>query len=186
MVNVAEKSSGTSIVSNFKATLNEDRGSFTVYPDEGKSLFNGEYSVKITDVKTGTVYTYDYTHVVHNLSNFVYASDNGQVVASWDRLESMVYSDLMWSTSEDFSTYNTVELGDGKSGVKFNTDIKSGNIYLLLTTYDANRRVLSQNYGVLDMTQISSAINNFKGYYKANNTAEFSWDKVNANIQKQW
>ena len=184
LVNVAEKSSGTSIVSNFKATLNEDRGSFTVYPDEGKSLFNGEYSVKITDVKTGTVYTYDYTHVVHNLSNFVYASDNGQVVASWDRLESMVYSDLMWSTSEDFSTYNTVELGDGKSGVKFNTDIKSGNIYLLLTTYDANRRVLSQNYGVLDMTQISSAINNFKGYYKANNTAEFSWDKVNANIQK--
>lgn len=183
-VNVTEKSSGTSVVSDFKAVLNEDRGSFTVYPDEGKSLFNGDYSVKITDLKTGTVYTYDYTHVLHNLSNFVYASDNGQVMASWNKLDSMVYSDIIWSTSEDFSTYNTVEVGDGKSGIKFNTDVKNGNIYLMLTTYDASGRVLSQNYGVLDMTQTSSAINNFKGYYKSNDTVEFSWDKVNANIQK--
>lgn len=183
-VNVTEKSSGTSVVSDFKAVLNEDRGSFTVYPDEGKSLFNGDYSVKITDLKTGTVYTYDYTHVLHNLSNFVYASDNGQVMASWNKLDSMVYSDIIWSTSEDFSTYNTVEVGDGKSGIKFNTDVKNGNIYLMLTTYDANGRVLSQNYGVLDMAQTSSAINNFKGYYKSNDTVEFSWDKVNANIQK--
>lgn len=184
LVDVVEKNGNTPVVSQYSVVLSEDSGSFNIYPDTGKTLFSGEYSVKIKDVKTGNVYTYDYTHRLHNLSNFVYSSNNGEVVASWNKLEPMVYSDIVWSTSEDFSNYNTVEVLEGRSGVKFNTDVKTGNIYLLLTTYDKDKRVLSQNYGVLDMSQVRSQINNFKAYYKTNNTVEFTWDKVNANIQK--
>lgn len=181
-VDINEKDGNAPIVSNFKVTLDQDGGSFVVYPNEGLSFMDTDYIVKITDVKTGDVYTYDYSHGIFALPSFVSASNGGEIVVAWDALDNIAGSELIWSTSEDFSSYQTISVNNGESGVLFDSGLKDGNVYLILTTYDDKGRVFSQNYGAVKVSQAYSSIDNLKGVYKDDNVVEFSWDKINTDI----
>lgn len=178
VVNVKEKNSDKNVVSDFKYTLTKDRESFIVYPDDNFSFVNTDYVVSIKDVKTNSVYTYDYSHNIFELPGFLAVSRGSEVISSWDYLDNVYSSELIWSTSEDFSSYNSISIDKGKTGVSFDTNLKEGNVYLILNTFDENGRLVSQNADVIEMGNTFNDLKNFKGTYKGDSVAEFKYDKI--------
>lgn len=183
-VKVTQKSNNEVIVSGSSFVLSSDKGSFTIYPDAGKTFMNDDYTVSITDLGTGAVYNYDYSHSISEIDNMVSVGlSDGRVVASWNKINGVVSSELMWSTSEDFSDYKSIEIGSGKTGVSFNTNLNGGKIvYLLLTNYDAQGRIVSQDVDAVVVGNVESKLENFKGVYKNDTSAEFSWKNINSNV----
>lgn len=183
-VKVTQKSNNEVIVSGSSFVLSADKGSFTVYPDAGKTFMNDDYVVSITDLNTGAVYNYDYSHSINEIDNMISVGlADGQVVASWSKMDGVALSELAWSTSEDFSDYQTVEIAGGKTGASFNTNLSGGKIvYLLLTNYDEQGRIVSQDVNAVVVGNVESKLENFKGVYKNDTSAEFSWKNINSNV----
>lgn len=182
IVNVKEKQGDKPIVKDFKYTLTKDKESFIVYPDSSNSFMNTDYVVTIKHVNTGSTYTYDYTHSLFELPGFMSASKGSELILSWNYLDSIDHSEIIWSTSDNFSSYNTVSVENGGTGVSFDTNVKQGKVYLILTTYDNKGRVISQNSASVEMGNTSLELKNFKGTYKGDDVAEFKYDRIDTPI----
>ena len=185
-VKVTQKFDNAVIVANGSYTLDRDKGSFVIYPDSGKTLLATDYTVEITDLTSGEKYTYDYSHTVNQNSNFTsIATADGQVLSSWIPTEGTAMSSVIWSTSPDFANYNTIEVPAGKTGVTFNSGLTSGQtVYLLLTNYDKDGRVISETYDQVVIGKTSGQLKNLKGFYKSDTVAEFTWDKIGTTVTK--
>ena len=184
LVKVVQKDDNDVIVSGTQITLNKDKGSFTIYPDTGKAFIDADYIVTITDLNTGDVYTYEYTHEIFALPNFVSVGlSTGEVVSTWDSIEGAASSELIWSTSPDFTNYSTIDVESGKYGVTFNTNLTtSQKVYLILKTYDQQGRIITQNVDVVMVGDTEGQLSNFKGVYKTDNVVEFSWNAINTDV----
>lgn len=184
LVRVVQKDDNEVIVNGTQIILNKDNGSFIIYPDSGKTFLGMDYVVTITDLNTGDVYTYDYSHDIYAISNFVSVGlSTGEVVATWDKIEGIESSELVWSTSPDFTNYSIVDVESGKNGVIFNTNLtNSQTVYLLLTTYDQQGRIVTQNVDTVMVGDTEGQLSNFKGVYKADNVVEFSWNAINTDV----
>ncbi len=183
-VRVAQKQDSVVVVNDANVVLSDDKGSFNIHPDSGMTFYNADYVVTITDLDTGDVYTYDYRHALNSVSNFVSIGlSGGEVAASWSALSGVYSTELIWSTSSDFSDYKTVDISKGAHGAYFDTKLASGQtIYLLLTNYNEQGRILSQNVMSLTLGNSEAQLSNLKGFYKGDNSAEFSWDKIGTNV----
>lgn len=184
LVKVVQKDDSDVIVSGTQVTLSKDKGSFTIYPDAGKTFYGTDYIVTITDLSTGDVYTYDYSHDIYSIPNFVSVGlSTGEVVSTWDQIEGVASAELIWSTASDFSNYSAVNVESGKNGVTFNTNLTtSQTVYLLLTTYDQQGRIVTQNVDAVMVGDTEGQLSNFKGVYKTDNVVEFSWNAINTDV----
>lgn len=184
-VNVVQKDNNEVIVNNSEYTLEQDKGSFVIFPDADKMFLNEDYVVTINDLKTGDVYSYDYKHVVNSISDFASVGlANGHVLASWKDNQA-ASSNLIWSATADFKKYESIEIAKGNTGVSFDTKLTGKNkIYLMLVTFDEKGRMISQDFGSVSIGEAQGTLTNFKGVFKSQDTAEFTWDKINTNVTK--
>ena len=184
LVKVRDTEDGEVIVENSQITLEQDKGSFVIYPDSGKTFLNGNYEVVITDMKNGGVYTYKYSH---NLSQFpTFTSipfSNGDVISSWSRLDGVAATDLTWY-ADGTSDYKSEKVSVDSNGITFKTGLPSGQkINLILTNYDNQGRIISQNFdSIIVGSQDVKTLDSFKAVFKGDSSSEFSWKKIGVNV----
>lgn len=184
LVKVRDVEDGEVIVENSQITLDKDKGSFVIYPDNGKTFLNGMYEVVITDMKNGGVYTYKYSHNLFELPVFTSIPlSDGDIISSWRRLDAVASTDLTWY-ADGTTDYRTEKIDSGSSGILFKTGLPSGKkVNVILTNYDSKGRVISQNYdSVIIGSQDVKTLDSFKGIFKGDNASEFSWKKIGVNI----
>ncbi len=178
LINIKEKESNEDVLTDYKVSLSDNSKTITVYPNEGLSFLSNDYVITIKDVKTGDVYTYDYTHILSGVNNFTLLSNGGEIVLSWTPSSNTYQSEVLWSTKEDFSSYESIGVAKGVDGLAFNSNLSSGSVYVILTNYDQNGRVISQQAKSVNINTGVKDLKNFKGVYKGDTSAEFSYDKI--------
>lgn len=183
-VKVVEKATGETIISDTSIELDKDGGSVSIYPDSGKTLQSTDYTVTITDLSTGAVYTIDYLHQIYALPMFTSVGlEGGKVVSSWIGPSNAAGAEIIWSGSEDFKDAQGVKVDAKSTGVSFDTGLSAGsNVYIFISFYDENGRIIAQDVSLTSIPKASNKLQNFKGTYKGESNVELSWDKIGSNI----
>lgn len=182
-VSVKDLEDGEVIVQNSQIILEEDKGTFNVYPDAGKTFINSDYELTIKDVDSGEVYSYKYTHSLYTLPEFTSISlHGGNIISSWSKVEGVAHTDLTWNV-DGSNDYKSEKVDLSKNGVTFKSGISKGKVNLILTNYDDKGRILSQNFDTVIVTDgLESGLTSFKGIFKGENSAEFAYDKFGTKV----
>lgn len=177
VVDVVEKESGDSVVSGYQVILDQDEGSFVIYPDEGKRFLNEEYIVTIQNRSNGRKYVIDdYLHKISSDANFsAIPLPSGQVLLAWDQVDGAQTTQVIWSNSATFDTATEELLSGNERGIVLDTKSQVGeDVYIILTTFDKDGRVITQDLAAVRIDGDIQDLSNFTGKFINDNTVQFT------------